>query len=89
MNVLVLVFWLLQMIELYRDSSGEVDISSRPGSGAKPAAVLANLSTQDDINKIAELRSTIKSLQMQIEVCKCLLFSCEVKLMWAASWPNG
>ena len=69
------------MIELYRDSSGEIDILSGPGSDAKSAAVFANLSTQDDIKKIAELRSTIKSLQMQIEVCKCLLFSCKVKLM--------
>ena len=30
--------------------------------------MFANLTTQDDAKKIAELRSTIKSLQMQIEV---------------------
>ena len=56
------------MIELYRDSSGEVDITGRGSEGK--SAVLSNLSTQNDVKKIAELRSTIKSLQMQIEVCK-------------------
>ena len=60
------------MIELYRDSSGEVDLSSGPGSEGKSAAVFANLTTQDDAKKIAELRNTIKSLQMQIEVCNLL-----------------
>ena len=57
------------MIELYRDHSGEVDISTGPGSEGKPS-VLANISTtQDDANKIAELRGTIESLKSQIRVC--------------------
>ena len=74
------------MIELYRDSSGEVDITGRGSEGK--SSVLSNL-TQDDVKKIAELRSTIKSLQMQIEVCKWLLFDCKVRLHVLASWPNG
>ena len=79
------------MIELYRDSSGEVDLSSGPGSEGKSAAVFANLTTQDDAKKIAELRSTIKSLQMQIEVYMQFTTSgyYEVDWLWAASWPNG
>ena len=59
----------MQMIALYADHSGEVDLTSGPESEGKSAAVFANLSTQDDINKITELRNTIKSLQTQIEVC--------------------
>ena len=58
----------LQMIELYRNPSGEVDLKSGPGSEGK-SSVLANISTtQDDINKIAELKNIIKSLKTQIEV---------------------
>ncbi len=76
------------MIELYRDSSGDVDITGRGGSEGK-SAVLSNFSTQDDIKKIADLRNEIKSLQMQIEVCKWLLYGCNVKLNVPASWPNG
>ena len=59
----------LQMIELYRNPSGEVDLKSGPGSEGKSSILANNISTtQDDINKIAELNNTIKSLKTQIEV---------------------
>ena len=63
----------LQMIELYRDFSGEVDISSRPKTSDGKSAVIANvLSSTEDENKIAELRKTIASLKSQIKVIKCI-----------------
>lgn len=56
------------MIELYMDSSGEVDISSGPKvSGSQPAVFSNVVSSSEDEAKIAELNNTIKLLKTQIK----------------------
>ena len=73
---------LLQMIELYLDSSGEVDISSGPkGSDAQSSAFANVISSTEDKAKISELKETIKSLKTQIEVrvvcvCVAITYAC-------------
>lgn len=60
------------MIELYRDSSGEVDITSGQKATNTKTAVIANIaSSAEDENKIAELRNTIESLKSQIQASVC------------------
>ena len=58
----------LQMIELIRDPTGEVEITSAPkGSQAKTAAFANTTTSSEDEAKITELRSQIISLKTQIE----------------------
>ena len=68
-----MTYYSSQMIELYRDFSGEVEISSGPKSSNVKSAVIANIiSPTEDDNKIAELRKTIESLKSQIKVINCI-----------------
>ena len=56
------------MIELSIDSSGEVEITSKPKSSESKGAAFGNIvSSSEDGTKIAELRNTIESLKTQIK----------------------
>ena len=58
----------LQMIELSIDSSGEVEITSKPKSSESKVATIGNIiSSSEDDTKITELRNTIESLKAQIK----------------------
>lgn len=58
----------MQMIELSIDSSGEVEITSKPKNSESKLTTFGNVisSSEDDL-KIAELRNTIASLKAQIK----------------------
>ena len=58
----------LQMIELSIDSSGEIELTSKPKSYESKVATFGNIiSSSEDDTKIAELRNTIESLKAQIK----------------------
>ena len=59
------------MIELFRNPSGEIDLSSRP----KPSDSRINqtIENSEDKAKITELRKTIDSLKAEIQAVSLLL----------------
>ena len=65
----------LQMVGLYRDPSGEVELSSVPHQKTftTQQGTIFNMANTEDSAKITELRNTIASLKEQISAVSSII----------------
>ena len=61
------LYFQLQMIELYKNPSGDIELSTKPKSEPQNDYLSQSTGSPEDIAKIAHLRETIQTLTTQIE----------------------
>ena len=70
-----LMYFRLQMIELYKNPSGDVQLSTQPKSEPQNNYLTQPTGSSEDNAKIAQLRETIHSLQTELDAVSCSYIS--------------